>query len=74
MSKFHYCVFEGEDDLISQVFSWKETARIKKIKLTGSVNNFSNIITALNIIGDLGYELITVPQLGRGLLIFKKKL
>ncbi len=70
MSKFHYLYFDGEDDFIKQSFSWKETPKTKKIKST-DLTKFSK---ALNIAGEHGYELITVPQIGRGLLIFKKKL
>lgn len=70
MSKFHYLYFDGEDDFIKQSFSWKETPKTKKIKST----DWSKFSKALNIAGELGYELITVPQIGRGLLIFKKKI
>ena len=70
MSKFHYLCFEGEDDFIKQSFSWKETPKTKKIKST----DLKKLSKALNIAGEYGYELITVPQIGRGLLIFKKKL
>lgn len=70
MSKFHYLYFDGEDEFIKQSFSWKETPKIKKIKQT----NLSEFGKALNIAGEYGYELITVPQLGKGLLIFKKKI
>ena len=70
MSKFHYLYFEGEDDFIKQSFSWKETPKIKKIKST----DYSKLSKALNIMGELGYELITVPQMGRNLFIFKKKI
>ena len=70
MSKFHYLYFNGEDDFIKQSFSWKETLKIKKIKSTDQ----SKFSKALNIAGELGYELITVPQICKSLFIFKKNI
>ncbi len=70
MSKFHYLYFTGEDELIKQAFSWKETPKIKKIKST----DYTKLSKALNIAGELGYELVQFPQLGKPLIIFKKKI
>ena len=70
MSKFHYLYFIGDEDFIKQAFSWKETPKIKKIKST----DYSKLNKALNIAGELGYELVQFPQLGNPLIIFKKKI
>tara|TARA_Y100000591_G_C21495581_1_gene527344 strand:- start:321 stop:530 length:210 start_codon:yes stop_codon:yes gene_type:complete len=69
MSKFHYLYFEGENDFIKQSFSWKETPKIKKIKST----DYSKLSKALNIMGELGYELVQFKQ-GADYIIFKKKI
>ena len=69
MSKFHYLYFEGENDFIKQSFSWKETPKIKKIKST----DYSKLSKALNIMGELGYELVQFRQ-GADYIIFKKKI
>lgn len=70
MSKFHYLYFIGEDELIKQAFSWKETPKIKKIKST----DYTKLSKALNIAGELGYELVQFPVLSEPLIIFKKKI
>ena len=69
MSKFHFLYFEGENDFIKQSFSWKETPKIKKIKST----DYSKLSKALNIMGELGYELVQFRQ-GADYIIFKKKI
>ncbi len=70
MSKFHYLYFIGDEDFIKQAFAWKETPKIKKIKST----DYTKLSKALNIAGELGYELVQFPQLGNPLIIFKKKI
>ena len=70
MSKFHYLYFIGDEDFINQAFAWKETPKIKKIKST----DYTKLSKALNIAGELGYELVQFPQLGNPLIIFKKKI
>ena len=73
MSKFRYLEFSGKDEFLRRVFAkefTKETPYIKKIKSL----NYSKFHIALNIMGELGYELISVPQIGKNLLVFKKKI
>ena len=74
MSKFEYIAFGGKHDgwekLSVYANKLKETPKIKQIK---SANN-GLLTKTLNIMGQHGWELITVPQVGPQLLIFKKKI
>jgi len=74
MSKFEYIAFGGEgngwETLSVYAKKLKETPKIKQIK---SAKNGPQT-KALNIMGQHGWELITVPQMGHQLLVFKKKI
>ena len=71
MSKFEYVVLEGWDQLLEFTNLYKETAKIKQIKLDKKMGPKTKL---LNIMGQHGWELISTPIMGPQTLIFKKKI
>ena len=71
MSKFEYIALEGWEQLSKFVNLYKETAKIKQIKLDKKIGPKSK---NLNIMGQHGWELISTPIMGAQTLIFKKKI
>ena len=61
MSKFEYRAFEGWEQLSIFVNLYKETAKIKQIKLDKTIGPISK---NLNIMGQHGWELISTPIMG----------
>ena len=61
MSKFEYVVLEGWDQLSEFTNLYKETAKIKQIKLDKKIGPATKL---LNIMGQHGWELISTPIMG----------
>ena len=79
MSKFEYMAFNGWTNLSVYANKLKETPKIKQIKKPKQVVGGIEMLMgpqsiALNIMGQHGWELISVPQIGKFLLVFKKKI
>ena len=64
MSKFEYIVLEGWEQLSKFVNLYKETAKIKQIKLDIKKKKIGPKSANLNIIGQHGWELISTPIMG----------
>ena len=76
MDKYTYEIFSSWRDLNEEVLEpngnvkYKDTANIKKIKSS----KFSDEYKAINIMGELGYELIPYRSDSGIAFIFKKKI
>ena len=70
MSKFEYRAFEGWEQLSNFVNLYKETTKIKQIKLDKTIGPISK---NLNIMGQHGWELISTPIMGAQASVEKKE-